>query len=116
MRLLWDAIRQLLPWHRAAYLLNLREGELDAFPYYGVASIDDIRAVLDLQPEQSLRMANAFGVDTKLEPAEQFAACWRHLPAEDQILAVVLGVERSQVIAYRNKGIERLRRMLSSLR
>jgi hypothetical protein len=116
MRLLWDAIRQLLPWHRAAYLLNLREGELDAFPYYGVASIEDIRVALELQPDQARRLSTILGIDTHLPTDQQFAACWRHLPVEDQMLAQVLGVERSQVIAYRNKGVERLRRMLADLR
>lgn len=115
IRLLWDAIRQLLPWHRAAYLLNLREGELDAFPYYGVASIEDIRAALELDPAQSIRMAEALGVDPQLPTSHQFTACWRQFPIEDHAIAAILGVERSQVIAYRNKAIERLRRMLSAL-
>lgn len=115
MRLLWDALHKLLPWHRAAYLLNLREGELDAFPYYGVASVEDIRTVLALDPHQFHRMALALGVDPRLSPADQFLACWRQLPADDQTIAGILGVERSQVIAYRSKAIERLRRMLSSM-
>jgi DNA-directed RNA polymerase specialized sigma24 family protein len=116
MRLLWGAIRQLLPWHRAAYLLNLRDGELDAFVYYGAASIDDIGAALEMKPEQAVRLARALGIDMSLTAQVQFAACWKHFPVDDNLLAEVLQVTRPQIIAYRNKAIERLRRMLKDLR
>ena len=116
MRLVWGAIGQLLPWHRSAYLLNLRDGELDAFPYYGVASIEQIREALDFRREQAARLAQACGVDLTLPASVQFAACWPHLPVDDNVLADVLEVTRPQIIAYRNKAIERLRRMLQGLR
>ena len=52
LKLLWGAILQLLPWHRAAYLLNLRDGELDAFPHYGVASVEQIGTAIALTDQQ----------------------------------------------------------------
>ena len=116
MQLLWGAVLQLLPWHRAAYLLNLRDGELDAFPYYGVADVDQIRQSLDLKPSQLDRLAAACGVRLQAEDGLTFAACWNHLPVEDNVIAHVLTVTRAQVIAYRNKALERMRRSLSALR
>ncbi len=108
MQLVWGAVLQILPWHRAAYLLNLRDGELDAFPYYGVASIEQIGEALALTAEQSARLARGLQVEPPL-----FVHFWKHLPIEDSLIAEVLAVTRPQVIGYRNKALERLRRLLA---
>ena len=115
MRLLWGAIQQLLPWHRAAYLLNLRDGELDAFPYYGAASVAEIERSLSLGVDQLDRLMVACGVPSGTPAHLGFAACWTRLPVDDNVVASVLGVGRNQVIGYRNKAIERLRRILQPM-
>ncbi len=120
LKLLWGAILQLLPWHRAAYLLNLRDGELDAFPYYGIASVEQIGESLAFTSEQYQILAGEVGLSaTKLSQTsifegsgQKFVIYWKYIPLEDNTIAKVLNVTRAQVIAYRNKGIERLRRQL----
>ena len=52
LKLFWGAVLQLLPWHRAAFVLNLRDGDLDALPYYGVASIEAIGEAIELKEKQ----------------------------------------------------------------
>lgn len=123
MRLLWDAILKLLPWHRAALLLNLRDGDIGAFPYYGVASIEQIGDALALTNQQYAAFASELGLSEGMRAqlsilsgaGQKFTVFWNYLPVEDSSIAVVLGVQRSQVIAYRNKALERLRRMLAAL-
>lgn len=47
------------------------------------------------------------------EPSgRRFLFYWKYLPLEDNVIAVVLEVTRAQVIGYRNKAKERLKRML----
>ncbi len=119
LTLLWGAVLELLAHHRAAYLLNLRDGELDAFPYYGVASMAEIGEALALTDTQYRVLAKELAWDddlrakaTILTGGQRFLICWRYLPVEDNVIAAVLNVTRSQVINYRTKGIERLRRTL----
>ncbi|MEP7353869.1 MAG: hypothetical protein ABI824_11605 [Acidobacteriota bacterium] len=120
LKLLWGAILQLLPWHRIAYLLNLRDGELEAFPYYGVASLEEIGSAIGLTDDQFRILADELRLDenqrsqaTILQGSGQkFMLYVKFIPLEDTIIANTLGVTRAQVIAYRNKGIERLRRNL----
>jgi len=120
LKLLWGAILQLLPWHRAAYLLNLRDGELDSFPHYGVASVEQIGESLAFTDQQFQILAAEVALNpTKVSQTsvfegsgQKFVIYWKYIPLEDNTIAKVLGVTRAQVIAYRNKGIERLRRQL----
>jgi DNA-directed RNA polymerase specialized sigma24 family protein len=116
LKLFWGAVLQLLPWHKAAFLLNMREGDLDALPYYGVASIEAIGEAIELAERQMTILEQEVGLgpasgSTKKVP-ERFAACWRFLPLEDIVIGLVLGVTRPQVIGYRNKARERLARLL----
>lgn len=113
VKLVWGAILQLLPWHRVAYLLNLRGGELEAFPYYGVASIEDIGRSLELTDAQKVRLAEALGVVGAGSQPPSFHVFWRLLPVEDNAIAAMLQATRAQIIGYRNKAVERLRRLLS---
>jgi DNA-directed RNA polymerase specialized sigma24 family protein len=118
LKLFWGAVLQLLPWHRAAYLLNLRDGDLDALPYYGIVSIEGIAAALELTPLQLGALEQALGIAGADRPGDtglRFATCWKHLPLDDKTIAETLGVTRAQVIAYRNKAKERLARNLKAL-
>jgi DNA-directed RNA polymerase specialized sigma24 family protein len=116
LKLFWGAVLQLLPWHRSAFLLNMRDGDLDALPYYGVASIEAIGESLELEEKQLTKLEQETGVGpatgSSKKKGERFAVCWRFLPLEDVIIAAVLGVTRPQVIGYRNKARERLARIL----
>jgi hypothetical protein len=120
LKLLWGAITELLPHHRAAYLLNLRDGELDSFPYYGVASLEDIGESIALTDQQFLLLADELrlGEDLRIQASilsgsgQKFLIYFKYIPLDDNTIAKALGVNRTQVIAYRNKGIERLRRQL----
>lgn len=114
LKLFWGAVLQLLPWHRAALLMNLRDGDLDALPYYGVASREAIGEAMELKPEQLGTMERELGVSAppRASASSRFVACWRFLPLEDTLLGVILGVTRAQVIGYRNKARERLARSL----
>jgi hypothetical protein len=42
LKLRWGAVLQLLPWHRAASLLNICDGDLDVLPCYGMASLEAV--------------------------------------------------------------------------
>jgi DNA-directed RNA polymerase specialized sigma24 family protein len=117
LRLFWGAVTQLLPWHRAAYLLNIRDGELDALPYYGVVSMHEIGETLELTDEQMEALEQEAGIRSPTGSAayrmgERFVRCWAALPLDDNAIARVLGVTRPQVIGYRNKARERMARML----
>lgn len=119
LKLYWGAVLQLLPWHRAAYLLNIRDGDLDALPYYGVASIEAIGEAIELAEKQLSTLEQEVGVGSGSGSSkgvgERFAVCWRFLPLEDTVIALVLEVSRAQVIGYRNKAKERLARSLKGL-
>ncbi len=121
LKLYWGAVLQLLPWHRAAYLLNIRDGDLDALPYYGVASIEAIGEAIELAEKQlstlerEVGVGSASGSSSSRRTGERFAVCWRFLPLEDTVIALVLEVTRAQVIGYRNKAKERLARSLKGL-
>jgi DNA-directed RNA polymerase specialized sigma24 family protein len=117
LKLFWGAVLQLLPWHRAAFLLNLRDGDLDALPYYGVVSIEGIGEAIELTEEQmrilerKLRLRPA-PAEPGVKLGQRFAGCWQYLPLDDNTIAALLGVTRPQVIGYRNKAKERLARSL----
>jgi hypothetical protein len=118
--LLWRAILELLPWHRTAFLLNMPDGELESFTYYRVVSISEIGAALQLTREQfdllwtqlPLSPADRQEVPALATYDDAFAMVYKHVPLQDNAIAVVLGVSRAQVIGYRRKAVERLRRHL----
>lgn len=116
LKLYWGAVLRLLVWHRCAYLLNIRDGDLEALPFYGVASFEEIGDSLEFTDGHFQRLAKEVAVE---EPAQdrgsigrRFLFFWKYLPLEDNVIAVVLEVARAQVIGYRNKAKERLKRML----
>jgi hypothetical protein len=119
LKLFWGAVLQLLPWHRAAFVLNMRDGDLDVLPYYGVASIEAIGEAIELKEKQlstlEIEVGLGSGSGSSKKAGVRFAACWRFLPLEDNVIALVLGVTRAQVIGYRNKARERLARILKGV-
>jgi len=116
LKLYWAAVLRLLVWHRCAYLLNIRDGDLEALPLYGVASLEQIGDSLELTDAHFTRLGRelAAGEDDPT-PSGCGRRClffWKYLPLEDNVIGVVLEVTRAQVISYRNKAKERLKRML----
>ncbi len=116
LKLYWAAVLRLLVWHRCAYLLNIREGDLEALPFYGVATFEQIGNSLEFTDPHFLRLSSELAV-TEAAPAHasggrRFLFFWKYLPLEDNVIGVVLEVTRAQVTSYRNKAKERLKRML----
>jgi RNA polymerase sigma factor (sigma-70 family) len=95
---LWSEIEQLRPPHRAALLLNLRDGDgnnaVAHFLLLGIARFDEI--------------ASALGV-----AREELAEIWSALPLDDLKIAQRLGVARQQVINFRKTARERLARRMA---
>jgi len=99
LEIVWNEIKALPPSQRAALILNLRDTVgLNAavfLPLTGVASIEDIAALIGFDVEKLL-------------------ALWNQLPLPDEAIAQVLGKTRQQVINLRTSASERLKRRLSS--
>lgn len=99
LRRLWQELLLLPRAQRLALLLSLRSGEgeelLSLVPLTGIASVPDIAAALELEPEA-------------------LAAIWNDLPLPDARIAELLGLTRQQVINLRKSGRERLGRRLRS--
>jgi len=99
LKRLWDQIVALPPLQRAAFLLNLRDGEgrgaIALFPIAGVADLRRIAAILDMTPER-------------------LAERWRALPLDDAAIAARLGLTRHQVGLLRRAARERLARRLAA--
>jgi len=116
LKLFWAAVLRLLVWHRCAFLLNHRDGDLEALPLYGVATLEQIGDALEFTESHfnrlSTELAVAEGATASSGSGRRFVLFWKYLPLEDNVIAVVLEVTRAQVISYRNKAKERLKRML----
>jgi DNA-directed RNA polymerase specialized sigma24 family protein len=116
LKIYWAAVLRLLVWHRCAYLLNIRDGDLEALPFYGVASFEEIGDSLEFGEGHFLRLSKELGSNGPASPpgscGRRFLCFWNYLPFEDNVIAVVLEVTRAQVIGYRNKAKDRLKRML----
>ena len=94
---LWEEIVLLPPQQRIALLLNIRDSRstsvLAVFPAAGIASVDEIAAILGLD-------------------AEALAARWSELPFDDNKIAGMLGLTRQQVINLRKSARSRLTRRM----
>lgn len=97
LAILWEEIRTLPRPQRVALLLNLRDGHrtdaLAVLVLLGIASVDQIATVLEIE-------------------AEQLADLWSALPLDDRTIASMLGVTRQQVINLRKSGRKRLARRI----
>ncbi|MBS0322130.1 MAG: sigma-70 family RNA polymerase sigma factor [Proteobacteria bacterium] len=124
---LWAAILALKHDYRCAYLLNVpgagrTRGDLDVFPQYGVASVDDIGRALDLAARQYAIAWRELGLEEALPPAIEaspadaadFARLWPHLPLEDLTIAAVMELARQQVINRRMLALKALARTLAA--
>jgi hypothetical protein len=94
----WREIRALRATHRAALLLNLRDGDsvsaIELFVLLGIATIDDVAAALEM-------------------PTGDLAAIWNTLPQDDRTIAGRLGITRQQVINFRRAARDRLSRRMA---
>lgn len=94
---LWRQIQDLAGPHRAALLLNLRDGDggnaLALLVHLGIATTQQI--------------AHAIGV-----PLERLAQLWSELPLDDRTIAAMLAMNRQQVINLRRTARERLARRM----
>jgi hypothetical protein len=94
----WSEIRALRPTHRAALLLNLRDGDsvsaIELFVLLGIATIDDIAAALEM-------------------PTSDLATIWNTVPQDDRTIAGRLGITRQQVINFRRAARDRLSRRMA---
>jgi len=92
----WQHIVALLPQHRAALLLNLRElgGGSNALVLLlatGVTTFEEVAEAAGLSPGE-------------------LSALWNELPLEDARIAELLGVTRAQVIGFRHSARRNLAR------
>lgn len=94
---LWNEIADLPTRQRAAVLLNMKDengrGVIDLWLVVGVATAEEIAAVLEMS-------------------VERFAALWNDLPLEDNRIAEILGLTRQQIINLRKSARERLARRM----
>ena len=97
LQALWTEIRQLGSPHRAALLLNLRDGgginAIQHFLLLGIAPFDEIASAICVTPDE-------------------LAEIWNLLPLDDLRIAEMLGVTRQQVINFRKTARERLARRM----
>jgi hypothetical protein len=123
---LWTQIVQLPRLHRLAYLLNFTaaDGQLELFWMYGVASIRQIGAALEISDEQFDRAWEHLKLSDRTwgfvgacgAYSEKFAVLWQHLPLTDAAIAGMLGMERQKVINLRKAAGNRLSRLMSRAR
>jgi DNA-directed RNA polymerase specialized sigma24 family protein len=94
---LWEELQQLPRNQRSALLLNLKDasgfGAITLFPATGIASVRQLAAALEIEPDELAKM-------------------WNDLPIEDTRIAELNGLTRQQVINARKSGRERLARRL----
>src|SRR5579872_4913858 len=96
MSRLWTEICELPLTHRKALLLNLNDsagGDIQLFDFLGIATIEQIAKVLEIEPKQ-------------------FAALWKELPWDDARIAQELGISRQDVANRRSAARKRLARRL----
>jgi hypothetical protein len=122
-RALWIEVKELVPWHRAAFLLNLPTdfGEIQELPEYGIASMAEIGRCLDLADGELSRLMAALDLDDRdkamlqsqgVSYDVQFAMVWNRLPLQDNVISALLNKDRASVIGYRNKAKEKIQRRL----
>lgn len=117
---LWAEIEALPPLQRLAYLLNITDGEIEWFWFYGVASLRHIGKTMALTNEQfqrawvllDWREEHRQTARSLTTYDEQFALLWQHLPLNDLTISALLATTRQNVINLRQAARNRLRRKL----
>ncbi|HYH07644.1 MAG TPA: hypothetical protein VEK11_11365 [Thermoanaerobaculia bacterium] len=98
---LWREIRSMRPQHRAALLLNLRDGDggnaVALFVLLGITTIEEVAEAIEI-------------------PLERLAELWGQLPLDDLKIASMLGLTRQQVINLRRSARERLARRMKAVK
>ncbi len=122
LKKLWQAIGELKPNQRIAYLLNFRDadGDIQLFVWHGIAGIEQLGDLLNISNEQFERVWNELPLDQETRAQVQatsdyyvkFAALYCHIPLEDLLIAKLLGGERQQIINLRKGARERLAKTL----
>jgi hypothetical protein len=120
---LWSQIVELPRLHRLAYLLNFTaaDGQVELFWMYGVVSIRQIGAALEISEEQFARAWPLLNLSERMRSfvracvsyEEKFSVLWQHLPLTDAAIAGLLGTERQKVINLRKAAGDRLSRLMS---
>ncbi|MCI0487246.1 MAG: hypothetical protein L0229_11675 [Blastocatellia bacterium] len=109
---LWAEIRRLRPNQRKAYLLNFADGDIQVFPWNGIACVSEIGAALEISDEQFERlwqeMSSADRPPLAAAYDERFAFLWLFLPLKDSTIASMLGGTVSQVAGLRRLAREAL--------
>ncbi len=94
---LWVEIRQLGSPHRAALLLNLRDGDginaIQDFLLLGIAGFDELAAAIGITVGELVKL-------------------WNDLPLDDHAIAGMLGTTRQHVINFRKTARNRLARRM----
>ena len=98
---LWREIRAMRAPHRAALLLNLRDGDggnaVALFVLLGITTIEEVAEAIDI-------------------PLDRLAELWGQLPMDDLTIASMLGLTRQQVINLRRSARERLARRMKAVK
>jgi hypothetical protein len=100
LAMLWREIKAMRAQHRAALLLNLRDGDggnaVALFVLLGITTIEEVAAAIEI-------------------PLERLAELWGQLPLDDLKIASMLGLTRQQVINLRRSARERLARRMKAV-
>ena len=123
---LWQGILALKPDYRVAYLLNIpgpgkSRGDIETFPIYGIATIEQIGAAVGLNERQfavlwedlDLAAAQRTSAVELRGSAEKFAFLWGYLPIADLLIGKLLGLQQQQIINRRMLACNELRTHLS---
>lgn len=119
----WIVIEDMKPLQRIVYLLNFRIADcgVELFQDYGIATMEEIGAILQLSDESFARIWAELGEEAhpraELQKSydEKFALLWQHLPLNDNIIARMLGTERQKVINLRRFARARIAKHFASL-
>ncbi len=100
MNRLWNEICNLPLPHRKALLLNLNDsagGDIQLFDHLGIATVEQIAKVLEMEPRQ-------------------FAEFWKDLPLDDARIGRDLGISRQDVANRRSAARKMLARRMKEFK
>ena len=84
-------------------------GQIDVLTSNGIATIKEIEALIAFTNDQYARLWRDLALRTAPNPGERFAAIWKEMPLDDDVIARVLDLSDSQkVINLRNEARKKL--------